>query len=53
MIPHTAQNTDLAFKKEGDLVNIETDVLGKYVEKLLQTPRGIDKDFLAQYGFLK
>jgi riboflavin synthase len=53
MIPHTAENTDLAFKKEGDLVNIETDVLGKYVEKLLQTPRGIDKDFLAQYGFLK
>jgi riboflavin synthase len=53
MIPLTAQNTDLAFKKEGDLVNIETDVLGKYVEKLLQTPRGIDKDFLAQYGFLK
>ena len=39
-------------KKEGDLVNIETDVLGKYVEKLLQTPRGIDKDFLAQHGFL-
>jgi riboflavin synthase len=41
----------LLTKKEGDLVNIETDVLGKYVEKLLQTPRGIDKDFLAQHGF--
>jgi riboflavin synthase len=53
MIPYTAQNTDLVLKKEGDVVNIETDVLGKYVEKLLQTPRGIDKDFLAQYGFLK
>jgi riboflavin synthase len=53
MIPHTAQTTDLDLKKEGDVVNIETDVLGKYVEKLLQTPRGIDKDFLAQYGFLK
>jgi riboflavin synthase len=53
MIPHTAEKTDLAMKKVGDLVNIETDVLGKYVEKLLQTPRGIDKNFLAQYGFLK
>jgi riboflavin synthase len=52
IIPHTAANTTLLAKKEGDLVNIETDVLGKYVEKLLQTPRGIDKDFLAQHGFL-
>jgi riboflavin synthase len=42
----------LPTKKEGDLVNIETDVLGKYVEKLLQTPREIDKDFLSQHGFL-
>ena len=52
IIPHTVANTTLLTKKEGDLVNIETDVLGKYVEKLLQTSRGIDKDFLAQHGFL-
>jgi riboflavin synthase len=52
IIPHTAANTTLLTKKEGDLVNIETDVLGKYVEKLLHSPRGIDKDFLAQHGFL-
>ena len=52
IISHTAANTTLPIKKEGDLVNIETDVLGKYVEKLLQTPREIDKDFLAQHGFL-
>jgi len=52
IIPHTAANTTLLMKKEGDLVNIETDVLGKYVEKLLKTPRGIDKDFLAEHGFL-
>jgi riboflavin synthase len=51
IVPHTAANTTLLAKKEGDLVNIETDVLGKYVEKLLQPPRGIDKDFLAQHGF--
>jgi riboflavin synthase len=52
IIPHTAANTTLLAKKEGDLVNIETDILGKYVEKLLQTPQGIDKNFLAQHGFL-
>jgi len=53
IIPHTAANTTLPAKKEGDPVNIETDVLGKYVEKLLQTPRGIDKDFLSEHGFVK
>ncbi len=52
IIPHTAVNTTLVMKKEADLVNIETDILGKYVEKLLQANRGIDKDFLAQHGFL-
>ena len=51
IIPHTAVNTTLVTRKEGDLVNIETDILGKYVEKLLQTNRGIDKDFLAKHGF--
>ena len=53
IIPHTAANTTLLAKKEGDLVNIETDVLGKYVEKLLHSPRGINKDFLAEHGFVK
>ncbi len=53
IIPHTSANTTLTEKKEADWVNIETDVLGKYVEKLLQSPRGIDKDFLAEQGFIK
>jgi riboflavin synthase len=53
IIPHTAANTTLLTKKEGDLINIETDVLGKYVEKLLNSPRGIDKDFLTEHGFVK
>ncbi|HON58555.1 MAG TPA: riboflavin synthase [Smithella sp.] len=52
IIPHTAAQTTLEMKKEGDQVNIETDILGKYVEKLLQSSRGIDKDFLAEHGFL-
>lgn len=52
IIPYTAQNSILTAKREGDAVNVETDILGKYVEKLLQAPRGIDKDFLAEHGFL-
>jgi len=53
IIPHTAEHTTLVAKKEAEWVNIETDVLGKYVEKLLQSPRGIDKNFLAEHGFIK
>jgi riboflavin synthase len=52
IIPHTADKTTIVMKKEGDWINIETDILGKYVEKLLHSPQGIDKDFLAQHGFL-
>jgi riboflavin synthase len=51
IIPHTAEKTTLLSKKESDTVNIETDILGKYVEKLLQSPRGIDNGFLEKYGF--
>ncbi|MGB5218161.1 MAG: riboflavin synthase [Smithella sp.] len=51
IIPHTAANTTLMIKKEGDLINIETDILGKYVEKLMQSSKGIDKDFLTKHGF--
>ena len=57
IIPHTTQVTTLDLKKTTDLVNIETDILGKYVEKLLNhnkvLPRGVDTDFLAKHGFLK
>lgn len=51
IIPHTAANTTLVMKKEADWVNIETDILGKYVEKLMQSSKGIDQDFLAKHGF--
>lgn len=56
-IPHTVAVTLLKEKGPGDLVNLETDIIGKYVEKLL-TPKeeppaksGIDRDFLSKYGF--
>jgi riboflavin synthase len=52
IIPHTADMTTIVMKKKGDWVNIETDILGKYVEKLLHSSRGIDNDFLARHGFL-
>ncbi|MDO5142784.1 MAG: riboflavin synthase [Eubacteriales bacterium] len=56
-IPHTVANTVLADRREGDAVNLETDVIGKYVEKLLQpaeAPRGgstLTKEFLTRHGF--
>ena len=52
VIPHTAVHTTLTGKKEGEWVNIEADILGKYVEKLFQSRQGIDKDFLAEHGFV-
>lgn len=51
IIPHTAAHTTLVTRKEGDRVNIETDILGRYVENLLQSHKGIDKDFLMKHGF--
>lgn len=36
LIPHTAKMTTLGFKNVGDKVNLETDIIGKYVEKLLK-----------------
>jgi riboflavin synthase len=53
IIPHTAKNTTLGFKKVADPVNIETDIIGKYVEKFLKPDKGIDMKFLAEHGFLK
>ena len=53
IIPLTARNTTLAFKKVADLVNIETDIIAKYVEKFLNPGKGIDMNFLAEHGFLK
>ena len=57
VIPHTAAVTILGEKRAGDTVNLETDIIGKYVEKLLRPqpetppPGGITWDFLAENGF--
>ena len=57
VIPHTAACTTLSKRTAGDTVNLETDMVGKYIEKLL-TPQGAQKtnssitpEFLAKCGY--
>jgi riboflavin synthase len=56
IIPHTAQETTLAALKVGDRVNLETDIIGKYVARLLgkDVPQGegLTAEMLARHGFL-
>ena len=58
IIPHTKEKTTLLYKKVKDEVNLECDVIGKYIEKFLgvreQTPakKGIDLNFLSENGFV-
>ena len=60
IIPHTLSITTLGFRKVGDRVNIEVDVIGKYVEKLLKGGMdagaagegSLDTEFLAKHGFI-
>ena len=54
IIPHTGAQTILLGKKPGDPVNLECDVIGKYVEKLTSPHKtgGISTNFLAENGFL-
>jgi len=53
LIPHTYSETVLGIKKVGDIVNIETDMLGKYIAKYMkqQQKSSISLDFLKQAGF--
>lgn len=55
IIPHTFENTNLKDLKIGDCVNIETDILGKYVEKFLSAKdnnEGISIKFLQENGYV-
>lgn len=59
IIPHTLQQTILSSKNIGDSVNLECDMIGKYVEKLLgitspdkQQPNNINETFLKENGFI-
>jgi riboflavin synthase len=57
LIPYTIEKTTLIDKKVGDRVNIEADILGKYVEKLLSQgdmkSAKVDISFLKEHGFIK
>lgn len=57
IIPHTKEATTLIKKNTKDLVNIECDIVGKYIEKLLQpvdfeNESKIDRNFLKENGFI-
>jgi riboflavin synthase len=53
IIPHTQSETTILSKKKGDIINIECDILGKYVEKFCRIKDGkMDLNFLAENGFV-
>jgi riboflavin synthase len=53
IIPHTQTETTILTKKTGDTVNIECDIIGKYVEKLSRrNSEKMDLNFLAENGFI-
>jgi riboflavin synthase len=58
IIPHTGEVTTLGLRKVGDLVNIETDLIGKYVERFTkraqgqQTSKPVDEALLVKAGFM-
>ena len=59
IIPHTAKLTTIGFKPLGSKINIETDLIGKYVERFTTTASGgserstqVDREFLIKTGFL-
>ena len=56
VIPHTLKETVLGAKKTGDLVNLENDMIGKYVEKLMnlghdEKTSAITEEMLMKAGF--
>lgn len=57
-IPHTVKSTILSLKKAGDPVNLENDLVGKYLEKFLHSPArqhgpggGITKELITNFGY--
>ncbi len=59
IIPHTEASTNIKHKKVGDRVNLENDMIGKYIEKYMNLQsqkkrenRRISNEFLAEHGFV-
>ena len=59
LIPHTQKMITLGRKKAGDYINVETDLIGKYIERMMNfkdeekgsKKSSLDKNFLASHGF--
>lgn len=52
LIPHTGEETTLLKHRPGEIVNLETDIIGKYVEKLMQPKSGgVTVELLQKNGF--
>jgi riboflavin synthase len=53
LVGYTLQHTTLGRKKPGDVVNLEVDIIAKYVERLVgERKPGVSLDFLGKHGFL-
>ena len=53
IVEYTGQHTTMSERRVGDVVNLEVDIIAKYVEQLSQVKgTGITADFLAEHGFL-
>lgn len=52
LVAYTLENTNLGQRRPGDVVNLEVDIIAKYVERLREASSGITLEFLAEHGFL-
>jgi riboflavin synthase len=59
IVPHTLENTTLGNLTAGSIVNLEADILARYLERLIQSEQTlsdgseITREFLARHGFVK
>jgi len=57
IIPFTLEKTTLPYRGVGDRANVEADIVGKYIERLMEAgnrkKEGVDLSFLAEHGFIK
>jgi riboflavin synthase len=54
LVAYTQKHTTLGIIRPGDVVNLEVDIMAKYVDRLSQRDdRGVTLDFLEEHGFLR
>ena len=51
IVPHTREMTIISAYRTGTAVNIEVDVIARYLERLAGSPQGIDREFLSKHGY--